>query len=72
MSDMTHADFASFHKAQAKIFHHRAQVARKEALICKDKRDFLGKLKADGQAKEYRRARDTHKAKAKQHKEAAA
>ncbi len=63
---MQWADMVKYHRAQSKLFHERAQVARKEGLRCRDKGDWLGKLKADIRAAEYRRSRDHHKAKVKE------
>ena len=65
--DMSHSDLADYHRAQAKLFHDRAQAARKHAGHCKQRRDFVGQLRADDRAKHYRRARDQHKAKANYH-----
>lgn len=64
---MQSKDFIEYHRAQVKLFHERAQAARKEGLRCKDKRDWLGKLKADTRAREYRSSRDHHKSEVKRY-----
>ena len=61
--DMTNKDFIAHHRAQAKTLHQKAQNARKIAASCKDRRDFLGKLRRLS-ANELRRLRDYHKSEA--------
>lgn len=66
--NMTAKEMSDFHRAQAKLFHERAQVARREKVEMKTKGRFLEALKAEMRWKEYIRSRDDHKAKARAYK----
>ena len=66
--NMTAKDMSDYHRTQARLFHERAQVARRDKLEMKSKGRFLEALKAEIRWKEYIRSRDDHKAKARSYK----
>ena len=68
INDMTAKDFWNYHRAQADVYHKKAQQAREIITRFKSRYQFVDALKAECRMKEFRNTRDDHKAKAREYR----